>query len=294
MIKKMIIGLGGVGKNISKAIKQFNNQLEILTIDSSNADFIIQKDNSIGVFAHEQYEQDYSSIFKDIELGTDSIIFIVSGGSDISGATLSILSFFKNYKITILYIKPDIKYMSDIMKKQEHVVRNILQEYTRSGLFEKIILCDNKQISTFLGKLSLNDYFTKINEIIAFAICIEIQSQGLEPIWGELTEIFELNKIQTYGVFLNNREEFFYPLTTIKKIGEKNKIVEYNLQKQYIFFESDETLSSDVDLLDRINEKITQSKESPLESSSFAIYSTQQSEEEIVLIRAFTSLVQTT
>ena len=59
------------------------------------------------------------------------------------GAILRLLEQLQNNRITVLYIQPDQQLASETQKMRERIVRNVLQEYARSGRLESVILVDN-------------------------------------------------------------------------------------------------------------------------------------------------------
>jgi len=71
---------------------------------------------------------------------TEEIFFFCNGHEICGGAILATLEQFKHLKINVIYIRPDFNLLGDEEKSRDRVVFNILQQYARSALFEKIVL----------------------------------------------------------------------------------------------------------------------------------------------------------
>ena len=84
---------------------------------------------------------------------SETLCFI-EGGSAISGATLFCLEQFKNKPITVFFIHHEI--VDPVALKNQQLVFNILQEYSRSGLFKSFIAFEWLKIADIVTE-SLND-----------------------------------------------------------------------------------------------------------------------------------------
>ena len=65
----------------------------------------------------------------------------------VSSASLSILQYLKKHKINILYIKPELSLLNETQVQLEKLVYNVFQEYTRSGVFERMYIVSNEEVS---------------------------------------------------------------------------------------------------------------------------------------------------
>ena len=127
-----IIGLGRAGCNIVKAFSKFP-QYETYGIDTDKmADITIKKRNS-----HEDYDAHFPSLKRKLKFTDTDVIVVVAGSGCIAGGVLRLLEQIQKNHITVLYIQPDLELASETQKMQEKVVRNVLQEYARSGVVEK-------------------------------------------------------------------------------------------------------------------------------------------------------------
>ena len=108
-------------------------------IQLPDADITIKKRHS-----HEEYDAHFPNLKRKLKFADEEIYVVVAGNGKISGGILRLLEQLKNNKLTILYIQPDLSLASEVQRIQEKIVRNVLQEYARSGpIVESIWLVDN-------------------------------------------------------------------------------------------------------------------------------------------------------
>ena len=161
-----IIGLGKAGCAIADKFAEYP-QYKIFKIDSEGLDpkrkncHLLKKQDS-----PEKYEKATRTMKTFFSKTTDDILFVLSGSGIISGASLQILKNLKDKNVNILYIKPDLEFLGHTNIMQERVVRNVLQEYTRSGLFNRIFLVDNKKVEEVIGEVPIIGYYDKLNDLI--------------------------------------------------------------------------------------------------------------------------------
>ena len=73
-------------------------------------------------------------------------------------------------KIDIFYIKPDLELLIGEVRLQERAIFGILQEYTRSGLFNSLTILSNPEIEKIVGDIPIKKYFETINQSIYYTI----------------------------------------------------------------------------------------------------------------------------
>ena len=91
----------------------------------------------------------------------------------------------------MLYIQSDLSIMSEVQKKQERIVSNVLQEYARSGILEQMVLVSNAYLERSIGDMSIIGYYDTLNQaIVTLFICLTClahwaSSRELhQPCWG--------------------------------------------------------------------------------------------------------------
>jgi len=274
-----IIGLGRAGANIAKGFSEYP-QYNIYTIDSERHEgnhFLFPKCET-----HEEYESatpDLRGYFK--EIGDDEeVLFIIGGAGAISGASLTILEQLKRCKIHLLYIKPDISLISEKRAMRERVTYNILQEYARSGVFERIILIDNLELDKIAGGAPVIGYYSELNKILISAIHMINVFNHSKSVMNTIAKPLEMTRITTLGVLdmEKNEENLFFSLTATR-------------EKSYYYAVNSEMLKTDRELFKTITNQL---KEKIIEGKlkiSYGIYSTQYKKNYGFLI-ARSSMVQ--
>ena len=134
-----IIALGGVGCKIAREFEKFE-EYKVYKIDTEDSD----EKNYLKVTkrdAPEQYENHPPKVKSFLKPVSGDVLFIVCGASIVSATSLVVLEQIKDKcNINILYIRPEMSLMSEMRTLQERVVFNVLQQYTRSGVFNKMYL----------------------------------------------------------------------------------------------------------------------------------------------------------
>ena len=159
-----IVGLGDAGCNIADAFAEYP-QYKIYKI---NVDIEGKGCYNIPEFqTAEEYEAyNYPKIKSFFRGLKDETIFIIGGSGKISCGSLKILESIKNRNISILYIKPDTSMLDEESQMIERLVYNVMQEYTRSGVFDSMMIISNVEVDKVIGGAPVIGYFDKLNEMI--------------------------------------------------------------------------------------------------------------------------------
>lgn len=272
-----IIGLGNAGCKIADLFSVYE-QYTVYKIATN----LQQADKNINLplcSSPEEYEEkcpDLSGIFSSIK---DEVLFILAGGSDISGATLAVLEQLKHTKISVLYVKPDVALLSTKKQLQEKVVCSVLQEYARSGLFEKLYLVDNQAIEQFIGEMPLTSYFDKINEVIATTLHMILVYSHNEPLLFTDPEISAISRIRSFGIvdFKSGKENLFSNL-------------ENTTNKYYIYSIDKSVIQNDGKLISKIRNQIKE-KQTQNTKCGFAIHQNEYSQN-YIYVESCTHIVQ--
>jgi hypothetical protein len=229
-----IIGLGKAGCQIANVFAKFP-QYEACGIDiHKEADITIRKRDS-----HEDYEKHFPSLKKKLKVANEDVTVIVGGSGQISGAILRLLEQLQNNRITVLYIQPDQQLASETQKMRERIVRNILQEYARSGRLESIILIDNLLVEKGIGDVPIMGYFDVLNQAIVNTLHMINVFKNSEPIIGNFIIPSELSRIATIGVLdvEEEKEKWFYDLKNARDVVYYYGINETDLQEDATLFQ---------------------------------------------------------
>jgi hypothetical protein len=185
----------------------------------------------------EEYEKNYPEKLKTfIDDKNSEISVFLDGSEGISGIILRFLENFKDRKINIYYVRSDLELMGNTEKLQDKITFSILQEYTRSGLFQGFIAFDKISLEKLLNNVSILEINDKLTDLISTTSHYINIYNNIKPILSNNIELNDIARIQTIGLSeigstdikwffdLNNIEEITYYFAinsnTLKK--EKN------------------------------------------------------------------------
>ena len=211
-----IIGLGSAGCNIADKFARYP-QYGIYKLDvgitGKDCYYLPKYDTP------EEYEAhigDLTKVFNNIE---GDILFVIGGSGNVSGGALRALERLKHCAINILYIEPDIGLLSGNKKLQEKTTYYILQEYARSGLFERLFFVSNPQLENILGDVPIMGYNDKLNELIVSTIHMINIYNNNEPVVNNISDFNEMARISTIGLSsLENQKNLFFSLDNIREM----------------------------------------------------------------------------
>ena len=229
-----IVGLGKAGCQIARVFSKYP-QYETWGIDiHKDADITIRKRDS-----HEDYEQHFPSLKRKLKFTNEDVVVVVGGSGQISGGILRLLEQLQNNRITVLYVQPDLDLVSETQKMQERVVRNVLQEYARSGLLECMILVDNILIEKGIGEVPIMGYFDVLNQALVNTLHMINVFKNSEPIIGNFITPSELSRIATVGVLdvEEETEKWFYDLKKPRDMVYYYGINEADLEEDTTLFQ---------------------------------------------------------
>tara|TARA_Y100001938_G_C8046214_1_gene409044 strand:+ start:359 stop:1195 length:837 start_codon:yes stop_codon:yes gene_type:complete len=273
-----VIGLGGVGCRVAKCFSEYP-QYNIVCIDDVNSDWkdqmVVRKQPT-----PEMYEESFTSLTKKVKQKIkEEIIFVLSGSSDVSAIALRILQELKRKKVTILYVRPEIDLLDQTSALQERVIYSVLQEYTRSGLFEKMYLTNNSTMDSMVVDAGVRDYYPTINNLIASCLhMVNVFDHG-ESIVGNFSKINVARRVCTLGILNmeSGEESLFSPFE-----DAMNTRLYYGISK--------DSLNNDKNLQRNII-RLIKDKSQDLCKYSYGVYETQY-ETDFCYIKTYSSKVQ--
>jgi len=258
-----IIGLGKAGCNIAELFKQYP-QYTVFKIDSDSKMkrrkncFYIPKQSSVELYDANpiNIEKLKKSLDEDEE-----VYFIVCGCGKVSACSLWILRELKDRKINIVYIKPDTGSIDDKSKLVNRSHFHILQEYTRSGVFERMYIIDNKKMPEIIGKTSILSFYPKINEFIVSVIHWLNIYMNTEPVFDTYRDEYLTSRICSLAV-IDLEKEVLQETYSIKKCN----------QIKYFYGVNRITIEKDEELIEKLS-RITSSDAEDI-SVSYGVFST--------------------
>ncbi len=243
-----VLGIGEAGKNIASQVGQISN-LKAIAVDT---DGVVPKKKS-----HEEYDKCGPSVAKKLKVPKDKDVTVVlCGAGKVSGIVLSLLEALKDKNITIIYIVPDHFMLSKTQKLQHKVVFNVLQEYSRSGLFESMYIFSNKEIESIVGASSISNMYEKINNMVANFIVSLNWFEKAVPVIGAIHEPKEISRIRS---------------VSISEVGTDTESSFYQLQNptetSLYYSVSEEMIKSEENFLTKIKERVILYKERDIDCS---------------------------
>jgi hypothetical protein len=275
-----IIGLGSAGCNIVSEFEKYP-QYDSFKLDVGLKG--LKKDGIYEISAQggpEQYEEACPSVRNFLKGAVPSVLFVVNGSGNISGAALALLEQIKDRDIHVLFIKSGERRMSNHATMLERAAFGILQEYARSGLFQSFTVVSNKSMEQILGKTPVIGYYEAINNFLVNTIHMVNVFDNTVPVVSDFSPIAEINRISTYGFSKFDEKEqdsLFFPLDNIR-------------QMSYYFAINREQLENDGTVNEKINEYLEASEIKEIDVS-YGIYPTNY-EQNFVYCKAYTNQIQ--
>jgi hypothetical protein len=273
----IVVGLGAAGCSIAKAFSKFP-QYEAYTIDThKDSDITIKKQMS-----HEDYDAHFPDLKARLKFKNEEVLFITCGSGQISGGALRLLQqLHQNNEVRALYIQPDLSLLSEVQRMQEKVVRNVLQEYARSGAISRVYLIDNVAIERSVGDVSISGYYDVLNQAIINTVHMINVFENSDPVIGNFITPTEISRIATVGIVDlsadEEKENWFYELTNARDV-----VYYYGINK--------DDLKNDGTLFRKINQFVKSKFEDQM-SVSYGVFETTYEQKYCYCIM-YTSVVQ--
>jgi hypothetical protein len=228
-----IIGLGKAGCNLATAFGKFP-QYDVYRIDTHRAADITIKERT----SHEEYEKHFPSLKRKLKFSEEEVCVITCGVGAISGGVLRLLEQLQKNHLTVVYLQPDLTLASEVQQSQERIVRNVLQEYARSGLLERLYLVDNVCIEEGIGEVPILGYYDVLNQAVANTLHMINVFAHSEPVIGNFVRPAHISRIATLGILdiEKGEEKWFYDLTGVRDVIYYYGINEEDLKEDGTLF----------------------------------------------------------
>ena len=229
-----VIGLGQAGCNIADQLKQYP-QYKIIKLDVG----LRKTKNSFGLkhqTSPELYEEKLPrGMIKFLqEEVMPETLFITSCGM-VSGASLSILEKIKDKTdISIMYIVPKPESIAGDKKLQNNLLFNVFQEYARSGLFKRVYLLDNQNISDIMGSVPIMKYWDTLNKLITSTYHMINVFEHTPPVITTVTNRINTARVSTIGLLDVERLASVHLAFWILKIMKKGCSFRLTFQEKKI------------------------------------------------------------
>lgn len=260
-----IIGLGKAGCSIAEEFKQ-HPQYTVFKFDSDEKlkrrknCFFIPKQSSVELYDSNPINLDRLKKGLDED---DEVFFIICGSGKVSGCALWILKEVSHLKVNIVYIKPETNTLDKSSKLRHRAHFHILQEYTRSGLFEKFFVIDNNVMPDVVGKTSILNYYNKINSFVVSIVHWYNIYRNTDPVFDTFKDGYKTSRLSAFSyIDVENEQE------------QKTFELEKTNQIKYFYGINRLTIENDESLLDKLN-RIATKEASEQISVSYGIFTTE-------------------
>jgi hypothetical protein len=194
-----IVGLGTAASSIAEKFSNTSNynvfQLSDKITRSSKYKFRLKSYEN-----PEEYEKNIPNLKKFFSNLDDRVQFIIVGSTYSSNYSLGVLQQIRGKKIDIIYIKPDIELLTGVPRLLENITFGVLQQYTRSGLFNTITLFSNLNLEEIIRNVSVKEYYNVLNDSIYSTIHYLNFFEHNEPEIGIVAKPSEICRIRSVGI----------------------------------------------------------------------------------------------
>ncbi|OUW00043.1 MAG: hypothetical protein CBD16_05140 [Betaproteobacteria bacterium TMED156] len=277
---KTILGLGTAGTNIVNQLSKYK-MYRPYVISTENERTTKYKFRLPELSGPEEYENmDTTKLEKWVSSIQDRCTVFVCGGSNSSGLTLKALEILhkNDIKIEVVYFMPEIEVFSEEKTLQERLCRGVLQNYARSGLFEKICLVSNLKLEELAGSTNVYDYYNQLNTVFTSTYYMLDVFKNTKPITSTFKSPKESCRITTIGLSsVEGDEVLFFPFNQ-----EVDVVYYYGIHEN--------KLKTEENLFRKITDKV-KSKINEQRKVSFGIYPTQY-EDDYIYTEYFSPKIQ--
>ena len=262
----VIIGLGGAGRAIATEFKKWSQYRVVLPK--------IPQYETV-----EEYEEKTPNCKRSLKGVKDDVWFILSGVAKEAACTLRIMEQISACNIKVLYIYPEMDFLTSEAKKRHRVVFGVLQEYARSGLLDSMYIISNETVEQLSGGGTINNYYNKMNETIASMVHYYNIYRNTNPVMGAVQVPRKISRIRTLGLFdmENSEEKYLFPLDNLTGTCYIYNITRDDLENNNTLLRNIKEKTK-IDVINNIN-------------SSFAIYETEY-DQNFCHVVAYTHFVQ--
>lgn len=277
---KTILGIGTAGRNVAEQLAE-HKVYKPYTICTENIKTTKYNFNLPELDGPEEYEaMDMKKLEKWLSTIEKSCTVFLCGASNSSGLTLRALHFLhqNGVKLDIVYFVPEIEVLSEEKTLNERAVRGVLQNYARSGLFEKICLVSNLRLEEIAGSTNVFDYYSQINRVFTNSYYMMDVFRNTKPITSTFKRPKESCRITTIGLSsLTAPDEMLFPCTR-------------EVEVVYYYGINEEKLKTEANLFRTITNKV-KSRITDETKVSFGIYPTQY-EDDYIYVEYFSPKIQ--
>lgn len=277
---KTILGIGTAGSNIVKQLGE-NKVYRPYTISTENQKTTKYHFRLSEQPGPEEYESmDMAKLHKWLGTIEKKCSVFLCGASNSSGITLRALHHLhqNGVKLDVVYFMPETEVLSEEKTLHERTCRGVLQNYARSGLFERICLVSNLELEELAGSTNVFDYYNQINQVFTSTYYMMDVFKNTKPITSTFKRPKESCRITTIGLSsLEEEDRLFFPLNQEVEVVYYYGINEQKLKTEENLFRT---------ITNKVKSRITEETK-----VSFGIYPTQY-ENDYIYVEYFSPKIQ--
>jgi len=198
---KKIIGIGKTGGLVAD---QFNSYPEYRVYKVSSPPSEDMATLSVPLCRDmEQYEKNFDEQEAAVYLRSitpgDEVLVVVEGGDPLVGILLRLLLVIKDCQLNVLYISPDRQLISSIQQRDDKITFGVLQEYARSGVFERIFLVHRPVIEDLMGDAPLDQHEESLAYFLSYTLAMRNYFLNTTALTTQGGGIPDHARISTFG-----------------------------------------------------------------------------------------------
>ena len=270
---EVIIGLGTVGCKIASKFENYK-EYEVYKIEPGK-----KKEKKLLLLEEYQTPEEYEknvpktgNFFRGIN--SRNVTFVLCGASLPAACSLVLMERLKKKgnRISVIYVYPEVDLLGETKVLHEKVVRNVLQQYARSGALERIYLVSNVEMESMTENLTVMNYYDTLNELLCSTYHMINYFNHEKSISDTFSSPIASARISTFGFvnFETGEEKMFFPLENLREL-------------RYYYGMSSRSLETETHLFRKI---VNQVKEKKTENTrvSYGIYSTEYEHDYVYLL----------
>lgn len=259
-----IIGIGNVGCRIAEQFAE-HPEYRIYRIGTgllNRADLCIKECHNMQHYEEELDKREVSAYLRGIDKGSE-VLVILQGGDPVAGIILSVLEEIKEADISLLYVLPEESLLAMEQERDHKISLGVLQQYARSGLFERMYLVDRPRVEEILGDISIEKYEKSINNFISYMVVMINYFNHTQPIISTRADPAPISRIATFAV--GSLEEDSTPQYLCRLPSKQEEHFYYGIPQTEI--------SQDTTLMRKIKEQVRRLSGSEF-TTTFSVYPT--------------------
>jgi len=143
----------------------------------------------------------------------DEVLMIINGASSANGAVLRIAQMIKKCSCSILFLSPSQAWSTPEEITNNKITFGVLQEMTRSGLFDRLYIVSLEEMEKHIDKVPLKEMESEINNKIYSLVSMLIYMDHITPDRTNYQITKQAVRIASLGYFSDSGDDhILYPI----------------------------------------------------------------------------------